>query len=46
MNCLLFVEAKLSQEKTISQENFMNLVAVAIVLAIVLGHRSNKRVNS
>ena len=33
------------KNKTISQENFMNLVAVAIVLVIVLGHPSNKSVD-
>ena len=35
----------MTKNKTVSQENFMNLVAVAIVLAIVLGHPSSKRVD-
>ena len=34
------------KNKIISQEDLMNLVAVAIGLAIALGHPSNKRVDS
>ena len=30
----------------LSQENLLNLVAVAIILAIVPGHPSNKRIDS
>ena len=41
-----FSKQSYDKNKTISQENLMNLVAVAIVLAIVLGHPSNKRIDS
>ena len=47
-NCVVYHLSKQSYQKnkTISQENFINLVAVAVVLAIVHGHPSNKRVDS
>ena len=39
-----FSHKSYNENKTISQENLMNFVAVAIVSAIVLGHPFNKRV--
>ena len=46
-NCVLFVKAKLSQEQNNwSGKSHESFVAVAIVLAIVLGHPSNKGASS